>query len=99
LRELVEKLAAANLSAKTIVNYSQVVKLVVGSAVDKNGEQIYPRKWTHDFIGLPIVDPTKQRRPTVTKVELEETIARCKKNDGDFCWFSWLERACESEKL
>ena len=34
LRDLVEKMAAAGLSAKTIVNYSQVVKLVVASAVD-----------------------------------------------------------------
>jgi hypothetical protein len=78
VRELVEKMAAAGLSAKTIVSYTQVVKLVVASAVDKEGEQIYPRKWNHDFIGLPIVDPKKQRRPTVTKAELEEIIASSK---------------------
>src|SRR5439155_22032217 len=32
LRDLVEKMAAAGLSAKTIVNYAQVVELVVASA-------------------------------------------------------------------
>ena len=75
LRDLVEKMSAAGLSAKTIVNYTQAVKMVVASAVDANGDQMYPRKWNHDFIGLPIVEPKKQRRPTVTKAEIEEFIA------------------------
>src|SRR5208283_407958 len=35
LRELVGKMTAAKLSAKTIVNYTQVVKLVVASAVNE----------------------------------------------------------------
>jgi len=74
LREMVEKMAAARLSPKTIVNYTQVVKLVVGSAVDSNGEQIYPRKWNHDFIGLPIVERNKQRRPSLTEAELGEVL-------------------------
>lgn len=75
LRELVGKMIAAKLSAKTICNYVQVVKLVVASAVDANtGEQTYPRKWNHDFIGLPIVERTKQHRPTVTDKELVEEI-------------------------
>ena len=75
LRELVEKMAAAGLSPKTIVNYTQVVKLVVASAVDEDGEQIHPRKWNHDFIGLPIVDPTKQSRPSITGAELAEILS------------------------
>jgi hypothetical protein len=52
---LVEKMSAAELSPKTVVNYVQVVKLVLASAVDEEGEQIYPRKWNHDFIQLPVV--------------------------------------------
>ena len=78
LRELVDRMTAAGLSAKTIVNYSQVVKLVVASAVDSDGEPIYPRRWNHDFIGLPIVDPSKQHRPTVTEAELGEILANAK---------------------
>jgi integrase len=74
LRDLVEKMAAAGLAAKTVVNYAQVVKLVVASAVDANGENIYPRKWNHDFIGLPIVKKEEQRRPTVSESELEEIL-------------------------
>jgi hypothetical protein len=45
VRELVEKMSAVNLSAKPIVNYIQVVKLVIASAVDDEGQEIYPRKW------------------------------------------------------
>lgn len=52
----------AKLSAKTIVSYTQVVKMVVASAVNENGDQIYPRVWNNDFVGIPIVDKTKQRR-------------------------------------
>jgi integrase len=75
LRELVAKMVAAGLSPKTIVNYSQVVKLVLASAVNEEGDQIYPRKWNHDFIGIPLVQKEKQHRPTVTETELGEILS------------------------
>jgi integrase len=75
LKQLVETMAAAGLSAKSIVSHSQVVKSVVASAVTSDGEPIYPRKWNHDFIGLPIIDPTKQHRQTITKPDLEDLLA------------------------
>jgi integrase len=78
LRGLVGKMAAAGLSPKTIVNYSQVVKLVVASAVNDDGEQLHPRKWNHDFIGLPIVEKEKQHMPTVTEAALGEILASSK---------------------
>ena len=78
LRELVGKMTAAGLAPKTIVNYSQVVKLVVASAVNDEGDQIYPRKWNHEFIGIPIVHKEKQHRPTVTQAELEEILSSVK---------------------
>lgn len=79
VRELVEKMSAAGLSAKTIVNYVQVVKLVVASAVNEEGEQVYPRTWNHDFIQLPVVRKDKQHRPTVTDVDLTEILSNTKK--------------------
>jgi integrase len=78
LRELVEKMAAAGLSAKTIVNHAQVVKLVLASVVSSEGEQIYPRKWNHDFIGLPIVQKENQHRSTVSETGLSEILASAK---------------------
>ena len=54
LKAIVDNMVAAGLSAQTIVTYSKVVKMVVASAVNSEGEQIHPRKWNHDFIGLPV---------------------------------------------
>jgi integrase len=79
LRGLIETMAEGGLAAKTIVNYSQVVKMVLASAVNADGDQLYPRKWNHDFIGLPIVEKEKQHRPTVTATELEEVLASAKR--------------------
>jgi integrase len=78
LRDLVEKMAAARLSAQSIVTYSRVVKMVVASTVNEEGEQIYPRKWNHDFIGLPIVRKDAQHRPTITHAELGDILASTK---------------------
>ena len=70
LKLLIEKMAVGGLAPKTIVTYSQTVKMVVASAVDSEGDQIYPRKWNHDFVGMPIVQQQKQPRPTVTETEV-----------------------------
>jgi len=55
---------AAGLSAKTIINYSGLVKLVVASAKSDEGEPLFPRKWDSEFIDLPIV--RNQRQPKFT---------------------------------
>jgi integrase len=64
VKGLVTKMHEARLAPKSISNYVGLVKLVVGSAVDENGEQLFPRKWNDEFIDLPIVD--KQHQPTFT---------------------------------
>jgi integrase len=75
LKGLIEKMICAGLSPQTIVTHSKVVKMVLASAVNSEGEQVHPRKWNHDFIGLPIVQLEKQHRPTVTEAELGEILA------------------------
>jgi integrase len=79
VRELVEKMSIAELSAKTISNYIQVVKLVVASRVSDEGEQVYPRTWNHDFIQMPVVQKDKQHRPTVTDAELTAILSSTRK--------------------
>lgn len=61
MKQLVAKMDAAGLSAKTIINYSSLVKLVVASAKSEEGEPLFPRKWDSEFIDLPIV--RNQRQP------------------------------------
>jgi len=53
-RELVTAMKTAKppLADKTIVTYFQVVKAVVASAVNKEGEQVHSRNWNLHFIGL-----------------------------------------------
>ena len=78
LKQLIETMTEGGLGPKTIVNYSQTVKMVVASAVDKNGNRIYPVEWNHDFCELPIVDKAKQYRPTITEAELEQVLSNSK---------------------
>jgi integrase len=75
LKGLIEKMVSAGLSAQTIVNYTKVVKMVVASAVNDEGEEICPRKWNHNFVGMPILKREEQHRPTVTEAELGEILA------------------------
>jgi hypothetical protein len=54
LKNLVDVMVEA-LSAASIRDYSNIVKAVVASAIDENGEEKFPRKWNADFIDAPIV--------------------------------------------
>ena len=77
-KQLVIRMRAAYLADKTIVNYFQVVKAAVASAVSSEGEQLYPRNWNFHFIGLPVVDEKKQRKPSLTASEVDQILARAK---------------------
>src|SRR5450631_2771612 len=63
LKGVVATMSRGGLSPKSIDNYAQVVKMVVASAVDKEGEEIYPRKWNHEFVDMPVVVKAKQNTP------------------------------------
>jgi hypothetical protein len=64
LKRLVAIMSKAGLSAKSIENYIQVPKMVVASVLDEDGNQVYPRKWNHEFIDMPIVEESEQNRPS-----------------------------------
>jgi integrase len=74
LRQFVEILTAAGLAPKTIVNVVTVVKFVVASAVDEEGDQIHPRVWNYEFIQLPLVIKENQSRPTIHEAEIPELL-------------------------
>ena len=74
LKTLIDKMVDAGLSAKSIVNYTLPVKMVVASAVDSDGEQIYRREWNHDFVEMPIVKSERQHKPAFTKELVEKTL-------------------------
>jgi integrase len=74
MRHLVETLHGKGLLPATLKNITLVVKLVKASVVDDDGNQMYPTKWNHQFIDLPIVDPTKQHRPTFTAEQVSQIV-------------------------
>jgi integrase len=77
-KQLVIKMKSASLADKTVVNYFHVVMAVVASAVSSEGEGLYPRKWNFHFIGLPVIDEKKQRKPSFTATEVEQILQRAK---------------------
>src|SRR5258707_1054505 len=40
--------------------------------------KLTPRKWNFHFIGLPVVDEKKQRKPSLTASEVEQILGRAK---------------------
>jgi integrase len=80
LRDLVEQMSEAGFTPKTILNYCFVVKAVVASAIGKDGEPLYPRKWNHEFMDLPEI--REQHTPTFTAGEIERIISRADSQCG-----------------
>lgn len=61
MKNLVAKMVVSGeLAPKSIGNYTQIVKMVVASAVNEQGEEVYPRKWNPEFIDMPEVKKQKQ---------------------------------------
>jgi hypothetical protein len=56
-----EKNGKARFAPKSVTHYVQIIKMVVGSALDDKGEPLYPVKWNHNFMDLPEIG--KQRKP------------------------------------
>lgn len=75
-RELVEKLTADGLKPASINAIFHVMKQIVASAVNEEGDQLFPVIWNHDFIDLPPVNPEDQDAPTITPQSITETISR-----------------------
>jgi site-specific recombinase XerD len=64
VKTLVGKMHTAGLSAKSIHTYVGLIKLTVASAIDENGEQLFPRQWNHEFLDMPIIGNQHQPLPT-----------------------------------
>jgi integrase len=72
VRDLVTKLVAEDLSAKTIGELVATTKQIVASAVDANGNYLFPRQWNAKFLDLPQVQ--NQKQPCATRADVETCI-------------------------
>jgi integrase len=48
----------------TVQDHLTLIKLVVASAVNSEGEQLYPVKWNHDFMDVPVVNKREVNAPS-----------------------------------
>jgi integrase len=66
-QELIDHMVAGGLSPKTIQSYFQVVKMVMSSCINEDGEELYPRNWSKMALVTPKLNKRKQRRPCFTR--------------------------------
>ncbi len=79
VKPLVQKMNDAGLAAKSIQTYVGLVKLIVASAVDREGEQMFPRKWNHEFLDLPMV--SHQNQPSFGPKTMSQIINQASGQD------------------
>jgi integrase len=74
VKPLVDKMAAANLTPRTINKYVEFVKQVVASLKDKNGEPVHKKVWNAETLDLPVVESSKQKRPSLKADPISKLI-------------------------
>jgi hypothetical protein len=65
LKNLVGNMIDGGLGSSGIRSYTNVVKMVVASAVNGEAEQLHPRKWNNEFIFFD-VPRNNEKRPSFT---------------------------------
>jgi len=70
MKDFVEHIS--HLAPATIRDYSNIVKAVVASAINENGEQLFPRTWNEEFIDAPLVK--QQKQPSTDKKGMESIL-------------------------
>ena len=69
MKDLVARLVEAGLAASTIAAIIHCVKGIVASAIDENGDEIYPVKWNAEFIDAPLVEkPVEKKQKRVPEI-------------------------------
>ena len=56
-----------------------MVKLVISSALDEQGNELYPRTWNNDFIDLPVIQG--QKAPVATVAGIQKALGEAKGQD------------------
>lgn len=74
LKSLVSEMSGKGLKAATVGIIVNVLKQVLASSINENGDPRHPRTWNSDFIDLPMVE--NQRQPVIDANALESTIQR-----------------------
>ena len=76
MKSFVAVLSRDGLSASAINSLVSLIKEVVGSAVDVNGNELYPRKWNSEFMDLPVINRREQKAPIASANAVWEAISQ-----------------------
>lgn len=71
MRDFVDHIS--KLAPATIRDYSNVVKAVVASALNEQGEQLFPRTWNEEFIDAPLIE--RQNQPSTDSEGMQAVLA------------------------
>jgi integrase len=74
VKPLIDKMSAANLSARTINKYIEFVQQTVAFLKGANGEPVHKRFWNAETMDLPIVEHSKQKRPSLKAGPISKLI-------------------------
>jgi integrase len=87
IKDIVTKLSEQGYSARTIALNIVLIKKIRKSAVNENGDQLFPGTWNADVIDAPEVEPMTDSA-TVSQEAIQEAISRA--NDHDKVLYSLL---------
>lgn len=76
VQDLIDKMVAGELAPKSIANYFQVIKMVIASATNEDGEELHPRSWSKMQLVIPKVNKKKQHRPSVDEQTVNGLVSQ-----------------------
>jgi integrase len=74
MAQFVRDVKKFNWAPATLSQHVLVIKLIIASATDLEGEQLFPRTWRRRLINAPRVERSKQKTPVLTKDDVEKLI-------------------------
>jgi integrase len=77
MKDFVEHIST--LSPATIRDYANIVKAVVASAINEDGDQIFPRTWNEDYIDASVI--RHQKQPSTDSKGMEAILSAA---DGQY---------------
>jgi len=89
MQKFVQDVKRFNWAPATLAQHILIIKLIIASATDEEGEQLFPRVWNRRLINAPRVERSKQKTPKLTKGDVEKLI-RNAASDQERLFYAFL---------
>jgi len=98
MKKFVQDCAHFNWSPSTLADHVLIVKLIIASAVNEEGDPLDPCTWNRRFLNAPAVETAKQKRFVFTRDQIEALLREQNLHRKDFATPLAQEPACGSVK-